>query len=208
MDERRNGTRRLYRARPEGLAELRAFLEEFWDARLEALKREAEREERKKDGARLSSSSSSASSRSRRPRRRCGSSSSTRRSWRAGRGGWRWRSTRRRAARFRIEIIPGSVAAVSSSRSSGRGASSTRGAGSRAATARTSCRRARPPSRSSSCPRTAGRSSCSRTATCRRASRPSRHARGWDHYLGRLAVVAAGGDPGPDPWLGGVPYRA
>jgi DNA-binding transcriptional ArsR family regulator len=50
VDERRNGTRRLYRARPEGLAELREFLEEFWDARLDALKREAEREERKKRG--------------------------------------------------------------------------------------------------------------------------------------------------------------
>ena len=46
VDERRNGTRRLYRARPEGLAELREFLEEFWDARLEALEREAEREEK------------------------------------------------------------------------------------------------------------------------------------------------------------------
>ena len=31
MDERRNGTRRLYRARPEGLAELKAFLDGFWD---------------------------------------------------------------------------------------------------------------------------------------------------------------------------------
>ena len=50
MDERRNGTRRLYRARPEGLAELKQFLDEFWDDRLEALKREAEREERKKHG--------------------------------------------------------------------------------------------------------------------------------------------------------------
>ena len=50
VDERRNGTRRLYRARPEGLAELKAFLEEFWDARLDALKRESEREERKKRG--------------------------------------------------------------------------------------------------------------------------------------------------------------
>jgi DNA-binding transcriptional ArsR family regulator len=46
VDERRNGTRRLYRARPEGLAELKAFLEGFWDERLEALKREAEKEER------------------------------------------------------------------------------------------------------------------------------------------------------------------
>jgi DNA-binding transcriptional ArsR family regulator len=51
VSERRNGTRRLYRARPEGLAPLKAFLEEFWDQRLVALKREAEREERKKHGS-------------------------------------------------------------------------------------------------------------------------------------------------------------
>jgi len=50
VSERRNGTRRLYRARPEGLSELRDFLEGFWDTRLEALKREAEKEERKKHG--------------------------------------------------------------------------------------------------------------------------------------------------------------
>jgi DNA-binding transcriptional ArsR family regulator len=49
VNERRNGTRRLYRARPEGLADLKSFLEEFWGDRLEALKREAEREERRKD---------------------------------------------------------------------------------------------------------------------------------------------------------------
>ncbi len=50
VDERRNGTRRLYRARPEGLLPIREFLEEFWDERLGVLKREAEAEERKKDG--------------------------------------------------------------------------------------------------------------------------------------------------------------
>jgi DNA-binding transcriptional ArsR family regulator len=49
VSERRNGTRRLYRVRPEGLAELREFLDEFWDERLEALKRESEREEKQKD---------------------------------------------------------------------------------------------------------------------------------------------------------------
>jgi uncharacterized protein YndB with AHSA1/START domain len=27
------------------------------------------------------------------------------------------------------------------------------------------------------------------------------HAMGWENYLGRLATVAAGGDPGPDPFL-------
>jgi DNA-binding transcriptional ArsR family regulator len=52
VSERRNGTRRLYRARPEGLTELKDFLEEFWDVRLEVLKREAEKEEKKKHGRR------------------------------------------------------------------------------------------------------------------------------------------------------------
>ncbi len=52
VSERRNGTKRLYRARPEGLAELRAFLDEFWGDRLEALRREAEREEKERNGKR------------------------------------------------------------------------------------------------------------------------------------------------------------
>ena len=43
VTERREGTRRLYRARPEGLDEVRAFLDEFWDVKLERLKREVER---------------------------------------------------------------------------------------------------------------------------------------------------------------------
>jgi uncharacterized protein YndB with AHSA1/START domain len=30
------------------------------------------------------------------------------------------------------------------------------------------------------------------------------HALGWDNYLGRLADVAAGRDPGPDPFMGAV----
>ena len=50
--ERRNGVRRLYRVRPEGLTGVQAFLEEFWSDRLAALKREVEREERRKDGKR------------------------------------------------------------------------------------------------------------------------------------------------------------
>jgi DNA-binding transcriptional ArsR family regulator len=48
VDERRNGTQRLYRVRPQGLAELRAFLDSFWDEKLETLKREAERKEQKR----------------------------------------------------------------------------------------------------------------------------------------------------------------
>jgi uncharacterized protein YndB with AHSA1/START domain len=29
------------------------------------------------------------------------------------------------------------------------------------------------------------------------------HGAGWLHYLGRLSVLAGGGDPGPDPWRSG-----
>ncbi|HVM13397.1 MAG TPA: metalloregulator ArsR/SmtB family transcription factor [Egibacteraceae bacterium] len=46
LDERREGTRRFYRARPEGFAELAEFVGEFWDARLPRLKRQAERDNR------------------------------------------------------------------------------------------------------------------------------------------------------------------
>lgn len=51
--ERRDGTRRLYRTRPEGLAGLRAFLDRFWGEGLERLKEAAELEEgRKRRGRR------------------------------------------------------------------------------------------------------------------------------------------------------------
>ena len=29
------------------------------------------------------------------------------------------------------------------------------------------------------------------------------HLEGWAHYVERLGVAAAGGDPGPDPWASG-----
>jgi DNA-binding transcriptional ArsR family regulator len=50
--ERRDGTRRLYRARPEGLGDLRRFLEQFWSERLEALRAEAESEQRRRENDR------------------------------------------------------------------------------------------------------------------------------------------------------------
>ena len=45
LDERRDGARRLYRARPDGLADLRSFLEELWSESLKRLKHEAEGDE-------------------------------------------------------------------------------------------------------------------------------------------------------------------
>jgi len=52
VSERRQGTRRLYRARPEGLAELQAYLDGFWEERLQRLKSEAEEETRRGRAAR------------------------------------------------------------------------------------------------------------------------------------------------------------
>ena len=46
VTERREGTRRLYRARPEGFQDVARFIGEFWDANLARLKAEAERQER------------------------------------------------------------------------------------------------------------------------------------------------------------------
>lgn len=42
VEERREGTQRLYRARPERLADARRALESFWDEGLAAIKRSAE----------------------------------------------------------------------------------------------------------------------------------------------------------------------
>ncbi len=44
---RKQGTQRIYQSRPQGLAEVREFLERFWDDRLLLLAREAEAEERR-----------------------------------------------------------------------------------------------------------------------------------------------------------------
>jgi DNA-binding transcriptional ArsR family regulator len=54
VSERREGAMRLYRARPEKVAEVRAFLDRFWEEGLTSLKREAEREERKRSMRRVS----------------------------------------------------------------------------------------------------------------------------------------------------------
>lgn len=49
VSERRAGTRRLYRVRPEGLAEVQEFLAQFWDPRLARLKSAAEAEQRREN---------------------------------------------------------------------------------------------------------------------------------------------------------------
>ncbi|CAN5202127.1 metalloregulator ArsR/SmtB family transcription factor [soil metagenome] len=48
VTDRQNGTRRLYRVDPDGLAELREYLEGFWEEALANFKAAAEKEEGRK----------------------------------------------------------------------------------------------------------------------------------------------------------------
>ncbi len=49
LSERRQGTSRYYRARPEGLSGLRDFMDEFWTDRLERLRLAAELEQQRRN---------------------------------------------------------------------------------------------------------------------------------------------------------------
>jgi DNA-binding transcriptional ArsR family regulator len=48
LTERRDGNRRLYRTRPEGLEDVRAYIEDFWSDHLGRLKAAAEAEGRRR----------------------------------------------------------------------------------------------------------------------------------------------------------------
>ncbi len=52
LEERREGTRRLYRFHSDALAPVRDLLDEFWPAALERLKRAVERDHPKRGGTR------------------------------------------------------------------------------------------------------------------------------------------------------------
>jgi DNA-binding transcriptional ArsR family regulator len=52
VNERRNGTRRLYSVNGDGLAELRAYLDGFWQDALNAFKEAAETARREKEDER------------------------------------------------------------------------------------------------------------------------------------------------------------
>lgn len=51
VSERRDGTRRYYKARREAIKQLQRFFDEFWTDKLSALKTVAEREERRRRGS-------------------------------------------------------------------------------------------------------------------------------------------------------------
>jgi DNA-binding transcriptional ArsR family regulator len=49
VDERKDGTRRLYRVDPRGVAEVRAYFDQFWNEALAAFKEAAERPEKEEE---------------------------------------------------------------------------------------------------------------------------------------------------------------
>ena len=55
LSERRDGTRRLYRARPEGLAGLREFMDDMWASALDAARAIAEEKQGTADDDRAAS---------------------------------------------------------------------------------------------------------------------------------------------------------
>jgi DNA-binding transcriptional ArsR family regulator len=52
VTDRPDGTRRVYQIDPDGLGQIRAWLDQFWDVALEAFKAEAEREADDEEGTR------------------------------------------------------------------------------------------------------------------------------------------------------------
>ncbi|HEX5264226.1 MAG TPA: metalloregulator ArsR/SmtB family transcription factor [Phenylobacterium sp.] len=49
VTDRPDGTRRVYQIDPKGLGQIRAWLDQFWDAALEAFKAEVERSDESED---------------------------------------------------------------------------------------------------------------------------------------------------------------
>ena len=197
VNERRAGTRRLYRARPEGFEELVTFLEGFWDERLATLKREAELDE---------------AGRCRRPLRDRGRPRGRDRRipgddlavpGRPGQGrplDGRRRESRCRgpAVRYRVEVLPGdAVLGEFVELDPPRRLVQTWGWETASGSV--------PPGSTTVAfdlvQRDDGTLVRVTHAGLSRGAAVDRHARGWDHYLPRLASVASGGDPGTDPWI-------
>ena len=196
--ERRNGTRRLYRARPQGLAELKRFLDGFWDERLVALRRQAERRE-EPDPASITERLS--------VERVIVIAARPETVWellvdaeQATR--WMGRSASfdlRPGGRYRVEVIPGQVASGEFVEiDPPRRLVYTWGW-------ETDGETAVPPGSTTVVfeLRALGDRTLLRLShhDLPSVDTAGSHSRGWGHYLNRLATSASGGDPGSDPWI-------
>ena len=200
VTERRNGTRRLYRARPEGLVPVKQFLEEFWDPRLEALS--AKSSERRRRSMPTTSESTAVE-------RELGIDASPEAVWEFlvdPEKATRWMGEKatfepRPGGLYRVEVIPGNTAVGEFVELDRPRRLVFTWAGKQEATTRRS-RRGRAPSRSSSSRTATARRSASGTTDCPTRAPHSRTPTAGIH-LGRLAAAARGDDPGRDPWLDG-----
>ncbi len=192
---RRQGTRRLYSARPEGLAPLRAFLEELWDDRLDALRREAEQEE-----SRMTIAETTV------VERELEIAARPQTVWEFlvdPRKAERWMGTTvaidaRPGGHYRAEVCPGGTASgVVVELDAPRRLVWTwgwePGMGSPVAPGTTRIEVDLEPVGQGTRLRL-------RHLGLPDAQAAASHDHGWEHYLERLRVAAGGGDPGPDPW--------
>ncbi len=197
IEERRQGTRRLYRARPQGLAAARWFLEAFWDGRLARLEHQVEEAGVPPAGPmseRLSVT------------RRAFLAAPPTTVWafltdpqRMGR--WMGRSAEldpTAGGRYRVEVVPGEVAAgVFLEVDAPHRLAHTwgwEGDGAAVPVGTTLVSYELTPVPGGTLLRLEHRLLPGLAST-------GSHSRGWEHYLERLAAVAAGGAPGPDPWV-------
>ena len=197
VDERRNGTRRLYRARPEGLEPIREFLEQFWDERLEALKRG----QNSRKGRRMEASTETA------VRREIQIAARPETVWeflvqpeKATR--WMGQAVQldpRPGGEYRVEVLSGNVAhgeflEVDPPHRLVWTWGWTDESMSPVPVGSTRIEVELEPDGDGTLLRFAHSGLPDAEAT-------ARHAHGWDHYLARLEIAARGDDPGRDTWL-------
>lgn len=191
--ERREGTKRLYRANPRALVALRAFVEDLWAERLEGLRREAEAEAHAPSDERIS------------VEREVIIHAPPSAVWRwitEPKKATRWMGKTARidpsvGGRYRVEVLPerfasGEILELDAPRRFVH----TWGWELDASQV--------PPGSTIVSYDLFERGEGTRLRLCHRdlpsVDTAGSHARGWAHYVPRLAVSASGGDPGPDPW--------
>ena len=190
---RLDGTRRWYRARPEGLGELRRWVESMWTDNLRDLKR-AEREQRARARSEEAVTDVEVSIRiEARPATvfRYFIDPDRMTAWM----GVSAELDPSRVASFASTSAAATSRSASTSRSSRPSASCGRGAGRAATTI---------PPGSSTVEVTLTPDGDATVVHLRHSGLPGddaeqEHREGWTHYVSRLAIAGSGGDPGPDP---------
>jgi len=200
VSERRHGTKRLYTARPEGLTELKAFLEGFWDDRL--AHSNAKQKERREQSMNTTAETTSVD-------RELAIAASPDTVWEFlvdPDTATRWMGQTasfdaRPGGAYRIEVIPGHTAVGEFVElDPPRRLVYTWGwqgvEGTKVPPGSTRIEIELVPNGDGTTLRFSHRGLPS-------AEEAQSHAHGWDHYLERLTIAARGDDPGVDPWIAG-----